>query len=59
MLNVAEHVTLIKAVLARPKPLNIQAPPPVNQSQLPVSQPSTAVSQSPTLTNPPRMETLL
>ena len=65
MLNAAEHVTLIKAVLSRPKPLNIQTPPfqpqsltSVSQSQVPVSQPSTtvsqpptAMSQSPTLTN--------
>ena len=44
--NVAEKIALIKAVLARPKPLNVQAPPFQPQTSNVQTQPSASVIQS-------------
>ena len=45
MYNFAEKIALIKAVLARPKPLNVQAPPFQPQTRNVQTQPSTSVIQ--------------
>ena len=45
MYNVAEKIAVIKAVLARPKPLNIQAPPFQPQTSNVQTQPSASVIQ--------------